>query len=162
MNKLAKKRILNDLKELQKEIKNSNFVINELKESKEIQKCQVVLKGPIDTPYENGLFLLEITFSDNYPFKAPNVYFKTPFLHPNVANNGRICIDILQDNWSSVYTLISIMLSISALLNNPNTEEPLNIEISDLYNKNKKKYNETVKDFVRNNCYIEKKIDFFI
>ena len=45
---------------------------------------EATLKGPIGTPYEGGSFKLDITFSNDYPFVAPNIKFKTKVYHPNI------------------------------------------------------------------------------
>ena len=38
---------------------------------------EAVLKGPKDTPYENGTFKLDIFYHDDYPFKPPKIVFFT-------------------------------------------------------------------------------------
>ena len=40
--------------------------------------------GPRDTSYAGGIFYLEINFPEDYPNKAPEIYFITPIYHPNV------------------------------------------------------------------------------
>ena len=55
------------------------------------------IKGPVDTPYENGIFQLLLIFSSEYPFKPPKVSFVTKIYHPNINSNGGICLDILKD-----------------------------------------------------------------
>ena len=32
--------------------------------------------------------------------KPPNIRFMTPMYHPNVDSVGRICVDILKDQWN--------------------------------------------------------------
>ena len=40
--------------------------------------------GPEDTPYENGVFRVDIRIPDRYPFEPPNVTFHTKIYHPNI------------------------------------------------------------------------------
>ena len=55
------------------------------------------LLSPESTPWEGGSFQLTLTFTAEYPTKPPEVKFVTQIFHPNVYNDGRICLDILQD-----------------------------------------------------------------
>ena len=58
----------------------------------DITKWNVRISGPVGSPYEGGNFNVELDFSDNYPFKAPKILFKTKIYHPNVETaTGKIC-----------------------------------------------------------------------
>ncbi|CAG2110830.1 unnamed protein product, partial [Medioppia subpectinata] len=59
------------------------------------------IEGPPDTPYEGGLFNVQITFPANYPLSAPQISFTTTIFHPNVSQTGAICLDTLKRNWSA-------------------------------------------------------------
>ncbi len=48
------------------------------------------------TPYERGTFKLAISCGDRYPNEPPNVRFVTPVYHPNIDNEGRICLNLLK------------------------------------------------------------------
>ena len=103
----------------------------------------VVLRGPSDTPYSGGAFKLHFKVHSEYPFKPPTITFKTPICHPNINDNGTICLDILSttsNQWTPVYTFVKIIMSISALLASPNPDDPLRAEIGTLYKTNKNKY----------------------
>ena len=52
-----------------------------------------------DTVWEAGLFKLQLDFSEEYPTKPPKVTFLSKVFHPNVYDNGQICLDILQNQW---------------------------------------------------------------
>ena len=54
------------------------------------------ITGPEDSPYENGVFELELTLSNRYPFEPPKLQFITPIYHPNIDSTGRICLDLLK------------------------------------------------------------------
>ncbi|KAK7197025.1 ubiquitin-conjugating enzyme E2 [Novymonas esmeraldas] len=89
--------------------------------------------GVPNTPYEALEYNLLLVFSPNYPYEAPNVTFTTPCFHPNVDTRGAICLDILKEKWSAVYSVSSILLSIQNLLNHPNNESPLNNHAAQLW-----------------------------
>ncbi len=42
------------------------------------------LRGPEGTPYEGGVFHLQLTFPQNYPVSPPVIQLFTPISHPNV------------------------------------------------------------------------------
>lgn len=56
----------------------------------------VVIAGPASSPYEGGLFKLELFLTEQYPMEPPKVRFLTRLYHPNVDKIGRICLDILK------------------------------------------------------------------
>jgi ubiquitin-conjugating enzyme E2 C len=54
------------------------------------------ISGPDSSVYQGMTLKLSIAFSDQYPHKAPVVKFTTPLFHPNVDQEGNICLDILK------------------------------------------------------------------
>jgi ubiquitin-conjugating enzyme E2 C len=84
--------------------------------------------------YAGLTFRISISFPPNYPYVAPTIKFDTPCYHPNVdIGGGTICLDILQvgardvadgchlnvfyqDQWSAVYSVQTILLSLQSLL----------------------------------------------
>ena len=53
------------------------------------------LQGPAGTPYANGVWTIDLTFPENYPFKAPTVTFRTEIKHPNVkTDTGEVCPEV--------------------------------------------------------------------
>lgn len=75
----------------------------------DITKWEAVIFGSDDTEWEGGIFKLLIEFTDEYPQKPPSVKFLTKMFHPNIYVNGEICLDILQNKWTPVYSAISIL-----------------------------------------------------
>lgn len=95
------------------------------------------LAGPTGTPYEGGIFTLNIVFNASYPYKPPKITFSTPIYHCNISSRGDICLDILKDNWSPALTVDKVLLSISSLLAAPNPDDPLVPDIAHLYKNNR-------------------------
>ncbi|KAJ1375128.1 Ubiquitin-conjugating enzyme E2 [Sesbania bispinosa] len=92
------------------------------------------IEGGKGTLYEGLSYKLSLRFPLDYPFKPPQVKFETMCFHPNVDQFGNICLDILQDKWSSAYDCRTILLSIQSLLEEPNLESPLNSYAAALWN----------------------------
>jgi Ubiquitin-conjugating enzyme len=46
-------------------------------------RWEVFIEGPGDTPYEGGIFQLEMTFPKEYPMLPPQLRFISEFWHPN-------------------------------------------------------------------------------
>lgn len=93
----------------------------------------VIVTGPDDSPFEGGLFKLELFLPDDYPMSAPKVRFITKIYHPNIDRLGRICLDILKDKWSPALQIRTVLLSIQALLSAPNPDDPLANDVAELW-----------------------------
>ncbi|KAG7092182.1 hypothetical protein E1B28_008551 [Marasmius oreades] len=93
------------------------------------------IEGAPGTIYVGLTFRISISFPPNYPYVAPTVKFETPCYHPNVdLAGGSICLDILQDKWSAVYSVQTILISLQSLLGEPNNASPLNADAASLWN----------------------------
>ncbi|OEL19317.1 Ubiquitin-conjugating enzyme E2 36 [Dichanthelium oligosanthes] len=90
----------------------------------------VMILGPAQSPYEGGVFKLELFLPEEYPMAAPKVRFLTKIYHPNIDKLGRICLDILKDKWSPALQIRTVLLSIQALLSAPNPDDPLSDNIA--------------------------------
>ena len=89
-----------------------------------------------------------LEFSEDYPNKSPAVTFVTKMFHPNIYNDGQICLDILQNQWSPIYDIAAILTSIQSLLSDPNPNSPANSEAARLFQENRREYNRRVREVV--------------
>lgn len=135
---MSLRRIKKELEELEKDPPSN---VSAGPEGDELHKWTATILGPEDTPYHGGIFHLSIIFPDRYPFKPPQIHFKTKIYHPNISPRGGICLDILKEQWSPALTISRVLLSICSLLNDPNPDDPLVPNIADLYRNNRAKFN---------------------
>ncbi|KAH0920409.1 hypothetical protein HID58_028069 [Brassica napus] len=115
----------------------------------------VMVLGPSQSPYEGGVFKLELFLPEEYPMAAPKVRFLTKIYHPNIDKLGRICLDILKDKWSPALQIRTVLLSflillicrlyksIQALLSAPNPDDPLSENIAKHWKSNEAEAVET-------------------
>ena len=108
---------------------------------------KAAIAGPFDSPYEGGIFDLDINFPEDTPHKPPKIKFKTKIYHPNINSEGDISLDILRDQWSPSLHLDKVLLSISSLLTDPNPDDPLETEIAKQYKSNRYEYYKTAREW---------------
>ncbi|CAD5167472.1 ubiquitin-conjugating enzyme E2-17 kDa-like [Musa acuminata AAA Group] len=143
---MASKRIQKELKDLERDppVSCSAGPVGE-----DMFHWQATIMGPADSPYAGGVFLVNIHFPPDYPFKPPKVSFRTKVFHPNVNSNGSICLDILKEQWSPALTISKVLLSICSLLTDPNPDDPLVPEIAHMYKTDRAKYETTAKSWTQ-------------
>lgn len=115
----------------------------------DIFNWSATVMGPQGSPYEGGVFYLNIVFPQNYPFKPPKITFVTKVYHPNINSSGGICLDILKDQWSPALTIDKVLLSICSLLTNPNPDDPLVLDIANQYKNNRIAYDMTAREWTQ-------------
>ena len=143
---MASKRILKELKDLQKDPPTS---CSAGPVAEDMFHWQATIMGPSDSPYAGGVFLVSIHFPPDYPFKPPKVAFRTKVFHPNINSNGSICLDILKEQWSPALTISKVLLSICSLLTDPNPDDPLVPEIAHMYKTDRAKYEATARSWTQ-------------
>ena len=139
----SNKRVLRDIKIL----KGNDSLNLDVIKTNEIE-CDI--SGPKDTPYEKGKWRIRIMFPDNYPFKSPSVGFLNKIFHPNVDyNSGTICLNVLNQSWTPIYTASHIIDTfLPQLLTYPNPEDPLNQEAAKMLMDSPDTYNRYVKSTI--------------
>jgi ubiquitin-conjugating enzyme E2 R len=107
---------------------------------------EVAIFGPPNTLYEGGYFKAGLKFPSDYPYSPPSLKFLSKVWHPNVYENGDLCISILHppiddpqsgelpcERWNPTQNVRTILLSVISLLNEPNTFSPANVDASVMY-----------------------------
>ncbi|NVM02684.1 MAG: ubiquitin-conjugating enzyme E2 [Candidatus Helarchaeota archaeon] len=162
-------RISKDVAQLKKLLKNK--VIFQLKpfnpKRKSIDHLAITIKGPKRTPYQGGLFRLEMRFPREYPRHPPFVRMHTGIWHPNFwpkpseyPGQRNICLALIDPNyigkkggWSPSKTAVTVVQAIIAMLNTRgkfiNPTDVFNKKAAVEMMKNPKTFDKKVKHLVK-------------
>lgn len=121
------KRIYKEIKGLEKD-PEIQIIYND----EDITNLKIIFHCSKDSVYTHKFIALEIKINDDYPFKSPKVkflHYNNIRIHPNLYNDGKICLSILGTwagpSWESSMNIESIIRSIMSLLDNdPYKHEP--------------------------------------
>ena len=122
-------------------------------------KWRVTIIGQEGTMYAGGFFPTELEFPDDFPNHPPKMKFLCPMWHPNIGEDGKVCISILHDpevdplnpqeslseRWLPIHTVESIVISVVSMLEDPNPESPLNVAANRDFMFNKAEYKKHVR-----------------
>jgi ubiquitin-conjugating enzyme E2 Z len=147
VSKECAKRLVKDIKQLQKEPLEGIFYIHD---EKDMLKGNALIIGPPDTPYEGGYYLFKFIFPSDYPFSPPKITYHTndgvTRMHPNLYKNGKVCLSLLNtwngDAWTSCQTISSVLLVMRSIM----TQGPLKHEPGiDIFHRDFRKYTEIIR-----------------
>ncbi|KAH9317299.1 hypothetical protein KI387_019068, partial [Taxus chinensis] len=107
----------------------------------------VEFRGPVNSPYEGGVWKVHVEIPEVYPYKSPSVGFANRIYHPNVEEmSGSVCLDVINQAWSPMYDLSNVFESfLPQLLLYPNPSDPLNGEAASLLMRDANLYEQKVK-----------------
>ncbi|UJO24479.1 putative ubiquitin-conjugating enzyme protein 17 [Fulvia fulva] len=117
------KRIMQEISRLQTSLPDGIFVRYG---SSRPDVMKVIIIGPQDTPYENGLFEFDLLCDNDFPTKPPQMQLRTTGngsvrFNPNLYNCGKVCLSLLGtwegEKWDAKQsTLLQVLVSIQAMI----------------------------------------------
>lgn len=93
-----------------------------------VDLMKVLITGPEDTPYANGLFEFDVFFPANYPNVPPKCNFLTTGggsvrFNPNLYADGKVCLSILgtwegrpEEKWNPLCSALQVFISIQVCI----------------------------------------------
>ncbi|XP_077013523.1 ubiquitin-conjugating enzyme E2 T [Tamandua tetradactyla] len=132
-------------------------------EKDQTDDLQAQIVGGANTPYEKGIFKLEVIVPERYPFEPPKIRFLTPIYHPNIDSAGRICLDVLKlppkGAWRPSLNIATVLTSIQLLMSEPNPDDPLMADISSEFKYNKPVFLKNAKQWTEKHARQKQKAD---
>lgn len=86
---------------------------------------------PDEGMYRGGRFTFSFAISHNFPHEPPKVRCKEKIYHPNIDLEGKVCLNILREDWKPVLNLNAVIVGLQFLFLEPNASDPLNKEAAD-------------------------------
>ncbi len=123
----------------------------------------MMIIGPSETPYEGGFFKAQLDFPSDFPNMPPIMRFISTMWHPNIYEDGKVCISILHPpgedkfnqaetsdmRWRPIHGVESIIVSVISMLSDPNDDSPANIDAAVMWRNDRKEFKRRVREVVR-------------
>ena len=101
-----------------------------------------MIMGPQDTMYEGGFFKARLDFPPDFPNSPPIMQFISQMWHPNIHEDGKVCISILhppgedafnaqesaEERWRPILGVEAILVYVISMLSAPNNDSPANVD----------------------------------
>ena len=91
--------------------------------------------GPEGSPYADGLFNVDLKFTNEFPGQQPRIIFRTKIWHPNIQPCGETCVALGESRYAGyggldarygVKSAACVLIGLLMLLSTPNPRSPLN------------------------------------
>ncbi|KAI9298347.1 ubiquitin-conjugating enzyme 9 [Neoconidiobolus thromboides FSU 785] len=121
----------------------------------DLMKWNCGIPGKKGSDWENGIYKLDIIFTNEYPNKPPKCVFTPPLFHPNVYPSGTVCLSIINEeqDWKPSITVKQILIGIQDLLSDPNPASPAQEDAFRLFKTDRAAYIKRVRQQARENGF---------
>lgn len=86
---------------------------------------RVLVEGPAGSPFEGGVFALNVAIPRDYPFSPPKVRFESSIYHCNVNGSGGICMKMLREAWNPALSVPKALEAVRMLMKRPCTDNAM-------------------------------------
>lgn len=102
--------------------------------------------------YQNYKFDFDVSIPDDWPTERPNITLLTRTWHPNLTEDGKICLNILRKNYAPTITLASLVPSLQYLFASPNPSDPLNKDAAQQFQQNYNGFKVKAEEYCQKYC----------
>lgn len=72
----------------------------------------VLTIDPDEGMYRSSRFTFDFTINQNFPHEPPKVRCREKIYHPNIDIEGKICLNILREDWKPVLNLNAVIVGL--------------------------------------------------
>lgn len=100
---------------------------------------------PDEGMYRGGRFDFDFKINQNFPHEPPKVLCRQKIYHPNIDLDGKVCLNILREDWKPVLNLNAVIVGLQFLFLEPNASDPLNKEAAEDLRNNREGFKRNVR-----------------
>ncbi|ODM95052.1 putative protein-conjugating enzyme UBE2F [Orchesella cincta] len=111
---------------------------------------------PDEGYWRNGQFVFHVLVTEEYNFAPPIVKCKTRLWHPNINEEGSVCLSLLRQSsidemgWAPTRRLKDVVWGLNSLFTDLlNFDDPLNLEASEMYQKDAHAFQQRVNEYIQ-------------
>ena len=111
--------------------------------------------SPEEGYWKGGKYVFEIKIPAEYNIKPPGAHCKTRIWHPNINEDGKICLSILREHsldgcgWLPTRTLKDVVWGLNSLFTDlVDFDDPLNVVAAEQHVKDKRAFERKVRDYI--------------
>lgn len=131
-----------------RELSLPNFVSLSQPNPTDVMNYKITIK-PDEGYYRGGKFFFDLKIPNTYPHEPPKLKCESSVYHPNIDQEGNVCLNILREDWKPVLTINSIIYGLLYLFYEPNPEDPLNKEAAELLKNDRRQFELNVRRYMR-------------
>jgi ubiquitin-conjugating enzyme E2 M len=99
--------------------------------------------------WKSATYHFSFVIPPHYPHSPPKVECQTKIYHPNIDLQGKVCLNILREDWKPVLDINSVIYGLIYLFYEPNPDDPLNHEAAELFRKDVRQFERLVSRTLR-------------
>lgn len=100
---------------------------------------------PDEGMYRGGRFTFDFDINQNFPHEPPKVRCTQKIYHPNIDLEGKVCLNILREDWKPVLNLNAVIVGLQFLFLEPNASDPLNKDAAEDLRNNREGFKRNVR-----------------
>lgn len=102
--------------------------------------------------WKGGVFDFSFKIDEEWPHKAPNIKAITRIWHPNISENGEVCLSMLKESYNPTISIGNLIAGLQFLFCEPNPQSPLNNDAALQMRQDQQAFEAKVKDYIQSYC----------
>lgn len=125
----------------------------------ELCNFELIIRPESESLYSGGVYKFHVSVPLEYNNVPPKVRCLTRIWHPNIAEEGSVCLSLLRQTaidglgWSPTRKLKDVVWGLNSLFTDLlDFDDPLNIEAAEHYHRDQGEFQRRIREYIRRYC----------